>query len=156
MPSGKSPLTSPILSFMKEIYRHGLSYTTFDLADLTLSQPIVENGEFHLSASVKVTNTGSVSGSEVVQLYISFPTTSNLTHPKLQLKGFVKVYDFAPGASQTVNISLDKYAVSYWSELYDMWTVENGVYVVKVGSASDRLSLEAIFQVKTGFEWTGF
>ena len=155
MPSGKSPLTSPILSIMKEIYRHGLSYTTFDLADLTLSQPIVENGEFHLSASVKVTNTGSVSGSEVVQLYISFPPTSNLTHPKLQLKGFVKVYDLAPGASQTVDISLDKYAVSYWSELYNTWTVENGVYVVKVGSASDRLSLEAMFRVKTGFEWTG-
>jgi beta-glucosidase len=155
MPSGKFPLTSLTLSFLKDIHSHGLSYTTFDLADLTLSQPIVENGEFHLSASVKVTNTGSVLGSEVVQLYISFPTTSDLTHPKLQLKGFAKVYDLAPGASQTVDISLDKYAVSYWSELYDTWTVENGVYIVEVGSASDKLSLEAMFQVKTGFEWTG-
>ena len=99
MPSGKSPFTSLTLSFLTDIHRHGLSYTTFDLTDLTLSQPIAENGEFHLSASVQVTNTGSVSGSEVVQLYISFPTTSDLTHPKLQLKGFVKVYDLAPGAS---------------------------------------------------------
>lgn len=155
MPSGKSPFTSLTLSFLTDIHRHGLSYTTFDLTDLTLSQPIAENGEFHLSASVQVTNTGSVSGSEVVQLYISFPTTSDLTHPKLQLKGFVKVYDLAPGASQAVDISLDKYAVSYWSELYDTWTVENGVYVVKVGSASDKLSLEAMFEVMTGFEWTG-
>lgn len=140
---------------MDDIHRHGLSYTTFDLADLTLSQPTVENGEFHLSASIKVTNTGSVSGSQVVQLYISLPTTSDLTHPKLQLKGFAKVYDLAPGASQTVKISLDKYAVSYWSELYDTWSVENGAYVVKVGSASDRLTLEATFQVKAGFEWAG-
>ena len=51
-----------------------------------------------------------------------------------------------------VDITLDKYAVSYWSELYDSWIVENGVYAVKVGSASDRLSLEAAFEVKTGFE----
>jgi beta-glucosidase len=50
---------------------------------------------------------------------------------------------------------LDKYAVSYWSELDDAWTVENGVYVVKIGSASDRLSLEATFEVKARFEWTG-
>ena len=154
-PLGKSLFASLTLLFLKNIHRHGLSYTTFDLADLTLAQPTVENGEFHLSASVKVTNTGSVPGSEVVQLYISLPTTSNLTHPKLQLKGFAKVYDLAPGASHMVDITLDKYAVSYWSELYDSWTVENGVYVVKVGSASDRLSLEAAFEVKTGFEWAG-
>ncbi|KIM49903.1 glycoside hydrolase family 3 protein [Hebeloma cylindrosporum] len=136
-------------------FGHGLSYTAFNLADLTLSQPTVKNREFHLSTSVKVTNTGSVSGSEVVQLYISLPTTSNLTHPNLQLKGFAKAYDLAPGTSQILDIALDKYAVSYWSELNDAWTVEKGAYVVKVGTASDRLSLEATFEVKNGFEWAG-
>ena len=45
--------------------------------------------------------------------------------------------------------------MSYWNELYDSWTVENGVYVVKVGSASDRLSPEVAFEVKTRFEWAG-
>ena len=47
--------------------------------------------EFSLTASVKVTNTGN----------IAFPTTSELTHPPLQLKGFVKVYDLGPGNSKT-------------------------------------------------------
>jgi len=147
--------STPNFSHLKVIHRHGLSYTTFDLTDLAISQPTIENGEFHLSASVKVANIGSVSGSEVVQLYISLPATSGLTHPELQLRGFSKVYDLVPGASQTINIALDKYAVSYWSELYDTWTVENGVYVIMVGSASDRLSLRATFEIKTGFEWRG-
>ena len=111
--------------------------------------------EFSLTASVKVTNTGNISGSEVVQLYIAFPTTSSLTHPPLQLKGFAKVHDLGPGQSRTVNIQLDKYAVSYWSHLYDTWMVEKGVYSIKVGSSSDRLSLNAHFDMKTGFEWTG-
>ena len=111
--------------------------------------------EFSLTASVKVTNTGNISGSEVVQLYIAFPTTSELAHPPLQLKGFAKVHDLSPGQSKTVNIQLDKYAVSYWSQLYDTWTVEKGVYSIQVGPSSDRLSLNAPFEVKTGFEWTG-
>jgi beta-glucosidase len=65
------------------------------------------------------------------------------------------VHDLAPGALQTISIALDKYAVSYWRELYDTWTVENGVYVIKVGTTSDRLNLQASFSVETGFEWSG-
>ena len=83
------------------------------------------------------------------------PTTSDLSHPPLQLKGFAKVRDLAPGASEQVHVKLDKYAVSYWSELYDTWAVEKGVYGVKVGTSSDRLSLSASFEVPVGFEWRG-
>ncbi|KAF8963765.1 beta-glucosidase [Flammula alnicola] len=136
-------------------FGHGLSYTTFTLSALTLSQPIITTGEFTLTASVKVTNIGSVAGSEVVQLYISLPSTSELTHPALQLKGFAKVRDIAPAVSETVQITLDKYAVSYWSELYNTWIVEKGVYGVKVGTSSDRLPLEATFGLSSGFEWNG-
>ncbi|KAF5318104.1 hypothetical protein D9619_012049 [Psilocybe cf. subviscida] len=118
-------------------FGHGLSYTTFSLADLTLSQPKVSEGSFSLTASVIVTNTGSVTGSEVVQIYVSLPTTSELSHPGFQLKGFAKVHNVAPGATETVEITLDKYAVSYWSELYDTWVVEKGVYCIAAGSASD-------------------
>lgn len=135
--------------------RHGLSYTTFSLSDLVLSQPIVSGGEFNLTVSLTVTNTGTVAGSEIVQVYTSLPTTSDLTHPPLQLKGFAKVRYLAPGTSEQVQIKLDKYAVSYWSELYDTWTVEKGVYGVKVGSSSDRLDLDATFEIDRGFEWRG-
>lgn len=102
-----------------------------------------------------VTNTGSVVGSEVVQAYISLPTSSDLTHPPLQLKGFSKARDVAPGSTVTVVIKFDKYAVSYWSELYHTWAVEKGVYGLKVGAGSDKLLLDSNFEVLTAFEWRG-
>lgn len=90
-----------------------------------------------------------------MQVYVSLPTTSELSHPGFQLKGFSKVHNLAPGAKETVKITLDKYAVSYWSELYDTWVVEKGVYNVAAGSASDKLELKSTFEVATGFEWSG-
>ncbi|KJA20349.1 glycoside hydrolase family 3 protein [Hypholoma sublateritium FD-334 SS-4] len=136
-------------------FGHGLSYTTFTLSALTLSNVIVANGDFALTASVNVTNTGSTVGSEVVQAYISLPTSSDLTHPPLQLKGFAKARDVAPGSTATVVIKFDKYAVSYWSELYHTWAVEKGVYGLRVGTGSDKLLLETTFEVLTAFEWRG-
>ena len=136
-------------------FGHGLSYTTFSLTDLSLSQPDVSDGAFFITASVTVTNTGSVAGSEVVQVYVSLPNTSQLSHPGFQLKGFAKVHGLAPGTTETVTITLDKYAVSYWSELYDTWVVETGVYGVAAGSASNKLELKATFDVAKGFEWRG-
>ncbi len=125
------------------------------MSALTLSEPIVADGEFALTASVNVTNTGAAIGSEVVQAYISLPTTSDLTHPPLQLKGFAKARDVAPGSTVTLALQFDKYAVSYWSELYYTWAVEKGVYGLKVGTGSDKLLLETTFEVPRAFEWRG-
>ena len=136
---------------------HGLSYTTFELSDLSLSDVKVADGDLSLSASVKVTNTGSVAGTEVVQLYISLPTTSELTHPPLMLKAFAKVANLAPGKSEVAKLTLDKYAVSYWEDRIACWVVESGVYRVRVGtsSAPSALTLAAEFKVEKGFEWNG-
>ena len=136
---------------------HGLSYTTFEYSDLSLSEPKVENGDIAVVVSVKVTNTGSVSGTEVVQAYVSHPTTSEVTHPPLALKAFGKVFDLAPGKSETVTLSLDKYAVSFWEERIARWVVEDGVYRVRVGrsSAPEALTLSGEFKVAKRFEWNG-
>ena len=88
-------------------------------------------------------------------MYISLPTTSQLTHPLLQLKGFAKVRNLVPGNKERVQVVLDKYAVSYWNDMIDAWTVEKGVYKVEVGTSSDCLSLAANFEVKKGFDWSG-
>jgi beta-glucosidase len=108
-----------------------------------------------VKASVTVKNTGSLVGSEVVQLYVTLPTTSHLTHAPLQLKAFAKVRDLAPGASQKVDLTLDKYATSYWDENLDRWIVERGEYAVRVGTSSDRLDLQGSFIVEKGYEWNG-
>ena len=88
-------------------------------------------------------------------MYISLPTTSQLTHPLLQLKGFAKVRDLIPEKKEHVEVVLDKYAVSYWNQMINAWTVEKGVYRVEVGTGSDCLSLAATFEVKKGFDWSG-
>ena len=105
--------------------------------------------------SLTVENIGRVTGSEVVQVYISLPATSKLTHPLLQLKGFSKVRDLVPESKKYVQVVLDKYAVSYWNDVIEAWTVETGVYRVEVGTSSDCLSLGAGFEVSKGFDWTG-
>ena len=104
-----------------------------------------------------VKNTGAVAGSDVVQLYVTLPTTSELTHPPLMLKAFVKVRDLAPGKSQVVSLHLDKYAVSYWEERIGRWVVERGDYLVRIGrsSAPEDLTLSTTFSLEKGFEWNG-
>lgn len=154
---GKDQTFLYTISYVSDSYlfSHGLSYTTFTLSDLTLSKPTVSNGDFNLVASVKVSNAGALTGSEVVQAYISLPSTSELTHPPLQLKGFAKARDLTPGADVTLRIVFDKYAVSYWSELYDTWVVEKGLYGLHVGTCSDKFSLATTFEVPQAFEWRG-
>jgi beta-glucosidase len=88
-------------------------------------------------------------------VYTSLPATSVLTHPLLQLKGFTKVRDLGPGSKQHAQVVLDKYAVSYWDEMRDTWTVEKGVYKLEVGTSSDCLSLGASFEVTKAFDWSG-
>ncbi|KAI6129846.1 glycoside hydrolase family 3 protein [Pisolithus croceorrhizus] len=136
-------------------FGHGLSYTTFSYSDLKLSEPIITDGDFNLTASLTLTNTGNVSGTEVVQLYVSMPPTSHLTHPKLILRTFSKVKDLAPQECQTVTLNLDKYAVSYWDDVISRWVIGGGEYGVSVGSSSESLPLKATFVVSKGLEWNG-
>jgi beta-glucosidase len=136
-------------------FSHGLSYTKFTLSNLQLSEAVITDGEFTLRVSLTVENIGSVTGSEIVQVYTSLAATSKLTHPLLQLKGFAKVRDLVPGSKEQVQVVLDKYAVSYWDEMRDIWTVEKGVYRLEVGTSSDCLSLGATFEVTKAFDWSG-
>lgn len=104
-----------------------------------------------------MTNAGSVTGSEVVQLYVTLPMAAECTHPPLQLKAFKKVKDLSAGASEEVTLKLDKYAVSYWDEKYSTWNVDKGIYTVRVGGSSgeEALVLSGQFGVSKSFTWNG-
>lgn len=104
-----------------------------------------------------MTNTGSVTGSEAVQLYVTLPAATEYTHPPLQLKAFKKVKDLKAGASEEVILKLDKYAVSYWDEKYSTWNVDKGIYNVRVGgsSANEALVLSDRFELPKSFTWNG-
>ncbi len=136
---------------------HGLSYTTFTLSNLKLSEPTTKDKEFSLKATVTLTNTGNLPGSQIVQLYIGLPRTSDLTHPRWQLRAFEKARDVKPGESREIALVLDRFSVSYW---YQQWVVENGVYDVRASFTSEEGTGEGQetlgqFKVEKGFEWTG-
>ena len=135
-------------------HSHGLSYTTFRYSGLTVSEPSTRENDIAVTVKFTVRNTGNIAGSEIAQLYISWPSHSTLTHPPLTLKAFSKIA-LGAGKSGPVELRLDKYAVSSWIESSDRWVVESGSYTISVGPSSQELPLTATMTIGSGFEWTG-
>jgi beta-glucosidase len=115
-------------------FGHGLSYTTFDYSDLT-----VTSGDDGVEVRVEVTNTGAVAGAEVVQLYVS-DDGSSLPRPAKELKEFAKV-DLAPGASTEVTFALGDEAFSYYDPEQNGWVLEPGAFSIQVGGSSRDIRL---------------
>ncbi|KAI5119584.1 hypothetical protein M0805_006469 [Coniferiporia weirii] len=142
-------------------FGHGLSYSSFEYSGLSVSKAEVisvdAKKDLSITVSLTVKNTSAVAGSETVQVYVSYPKTSELTQVPLALKAFKKVKDIQPGETRAVKITLDKYAVSYWEDRIGSWTIDSGEYGVLVGPASDRLPLKAplVLERASTFEWNG-
>lgn len=110
----------------------GLSYTTFTHTDLTVSDSGV---------SVTVTNTGTVDGAHVVQLYVD--RAAGAGRPVRELKGFAKV-SLAAGESATVEIPFDRYTFRTFDAATNAWVVQAGDYTVTVGAhVRDAAALSA-------------
>ena len=116
-------------------FGHGLSYTTFDFADMKVSK----TGET-VNLSLKLTNTGDRAGSEVVQVYVK-DTEASVPRPSKELKAFKKVF-LKQSASQEVNIQLDKNAFSFYDANKKQWVLEPGQFEILVGSGSRDIRLE--------------
>jgi beta-glucosidase len=119
-------------------FGHGLSYTSFEYDDLVVAR----DGRL---ASVTVTNTGSVAGKEVVQLYIA-PPPSAVRRPARELRGFAKVY-LEAGASTRVELALTRRAYSYFDVTTSTWVVEAGEYAVQIGRSAHEMVLEATVEL---------
>ncbi|KOS20029.1 putative beta-glucosidase I [Escovopsis weberi] len=132
-------------------FGHGLSYTTFALSDLS-----VQSKECSITATLKVTNTGSLRGAQVAQMYVAPPRSARLNRPVKELKGFAKV-ELLPGETKEVSISeLERYAASFWDEERDKWCVEAGTYEVIVSDSSDvEGALRGSFTVGQTYWWSG-
>ena len=117
----------------------GLSYTTFSFANL--QAPATAASGSTVTVSFDVTNTGSVAGAEVAQLYVSDPS-STVKRPERELKGFEKVR-LAPGETKHVTINLDARAFSYWDSTAHKWTIDPGKFVIRVGDSSEDTPLSA-------------
>ena len=111
-------------------FGYGMSYTTFAYSDLAADEQGV---------SLTVTNTGSVAGTEIVQLYIS-KKDGQIFRPARELKGFARV-TLAPGEKQRITITLDDKAFRFWNVKADRWEIEGGAYALLVGASVEDVRL---------------
>jgi beta-glucosidase len=121
------PTCSPLYEF-----GYGLSYTTFSVGNLRLDRTSVARGG-SVKASVDVTNTGTVRGDEVVQLYLHDPVAS-ISQPVRRLRGFERV-TLAAGATRTVTFTVDKSDFGFYDNR-GRFVVEPGEIDLYAGDSS--------------------
>lgn len=130
-------------------FGHGLSYTTFAYSDLSVKG---------YDVTFTVTNTGSVPGTEITQVYLgSAQAPAGVQMAEKALCGFARLEDLQPGESRTVTVTVPQRSFCCWDpsqELVtrpdgtkDKWVMLTGTRKVFVGPASDRLPLEGQFQI---------
>jgi len=124
-------------------FGYGLSYTTFDYANLKLDKKSLSNNE-KLTVSIDLTNSGKMEGKEVVQLYIR-DLVGSVTRPVKELKAFQKV-SLKAGETQTIIFKLDQKDLSFYREDLSFGT-EPGKFHVFIGSNSRDL-MQAEFELK--------
>jgi beta-glucosidase len=130
-------------------FGHGLSYTTFAYKNLSIGAKNLAAGS-KLAGTVaidfEVANTGKRFGEEVAQVYVGFPSTSAISQPPMQLKGFEKVA-LRPGQTRRVRLKLDARSFSYWDINAHDWKIQPGTYRILIGSSSRNIQLQDSLQV---------
>jgi beta-glucosidase len=124
----------------------GLSYTTFTYSALNLSSSTLASGG-SVTVSVDVTNSGTRAGDEVVQLYVSYPTTTGVPRPIKQLQGFQRV-TLAAGETKTVALPLSYAQLGYWDATSSSFKVQSGTVHLMVGGSSVDKRSEADITVQ--------
>jgi len=128
----------------------GLSYTTFAYRDLQVADKGI---------SLKVKNTGTVDGSEIVQMYVALPE-SKVSRPEKELKGFVKLH-LKAGEEKEVRIPFDDKTFRFFNERSGSWEQEEGTYQILAGSSSQdirltgEISLPGLQVKESGVQMTG-
>ena len=124
-------------------FGYGLSYTTFEYGDITLSKTNLKGNET-LTVSTTVTNTGRYPGEETVQLYIGDPVAS-ISRPVKELKGFRKIF-LQPGEKKEVSFTVTTEDLKFYNaDLKYVW--EPGEFIIYVGPNSRNVK-----QVKVNWQ----
>ncbi len=155
------PVENPVNSFYKEgIYvgyryydtfkvpvsfefGYGLSYTTFEYSNLRLSS---KKFDHRINVTMTVTNTGSVTGKETVQLYLHAPSTE-MEKPDQELKGFAKTNLLLPHESEQLSFSLNAQSLASFQSGISAWVADAGNYEVRIGASSKDIRLKGSFNL---------
>jgi beta-glucosidase len=116
-------------------FGYGSSYTTFELRDAAVDCTAA-TADQTVGVSVVVTNTGSIAGDEVVQLYVFDPVAS-VTRPVLELKSFARV-SLEPGETRRVMFRIPVAQLGFHTTS-DRYVVESGTLEFQVGTSSREL-----------------
>ncbi len=119
----------------------GLSYTTF-----ALTPGAAAKSPEGLQLAVQVQNTGACSGKEVVQLYVSATGTAE-EHPYQELKAFAKTALLAPGAGETVTLTVPWERLAIYRERDAATVIEKGTYLLRVGNSSAATQVAGMLRV---------
>jgi len=125
-------------SFKKPVsfpFGFGLSYTQFQFSDLKVTQTLQNKS---ITIEFFITNTGKVSGKEVVQLYVSKPQTG-LIKPEKELIAFVKTELLSPNQKQTFTIEIPVKNLSSFDPSLSAWVLAKGTYQLKLGNSSQNI-----------------
>ena len=125
-------------------FGHGLGYTTFEFDTLELASEGLVLGE-PLQVRVRLRNTGSRAGKEVVQVYLS-DLECSVPRPPRELKGFA-VVRLAPGEAADVTLALEDRDLAYWDTASRSWRIEPGRFEVQVGPSSRDIRQRRIFEL---------
>jgi beta-glucosidase len=138
-------------TFNREVaypFGFGLSYTTFEM-----SKPVAKAKGNAVEISITVKNTGSVSGKEVAQVYVTAPK-GRLEKPAQELKAFAKTRELQPGESQTLTMQIPVRDLASFDEANSQWLTEAGTYTFRIGSSSRDIKATATVQLKEYTEKT--
>ena len=139
-------------TFNREVaypFGFGLSYTTF-----AFSKPVVKaKGKDAVEVSITIKNTGSVSGKEVAQVYVTAPK-GKLEKPAQELKAFAKTRDLQPGESQTLTMLIPVRDLASFDEAGSQWLTEAGTYAFRIGNSSRNILATASLKIKEYTEKT--
>ena len=116
----------------------GLSYTKYDYSDLTIDNSVLTESD-SLKVSVTVTNTGEVTGDEIIQLYIGF-ANSAVDRPVKLLRGFDRI-SLEAGESKVVELEVATSDMTWYNPEAKAWQVEHMEHEVYVGSSSAKEDL---------------
>jgi beta-glucosidase len=120
----------------------GLSYTTFEYSNLSISPDSGNLGE-PITVSFDLKNAGAREGADVAEVYVGVDHAS-VPRPLKELKGFAKT-TLKPGESKRLTLTLDRRAFSFYDVANHAWNTEPGEFNIQVGSASNDIRLRSKF-----------
>ncbi|MCD8023160.1 MAG: fibronectin type III-like domain-contianing protein [Lachnospiraceae bacterium] len=130
-------------------FGYGLSYTEFEWSDVTCAGGLNAYGKDTIEISVTVTNTGSVAGKDVVEVYYTQPFYNDgyyeVEKALVNLGAYAKTDLLEPGESQTVSMSVNVQDMASWSSVAGAYVLESGEYTIRIATNANTAHSDPAF-----------